>query len=45
MRFVGNLVYIEQYFDCKESLCKRCNTYWIKGTVIYSLHEELLEEI
>lgn len=43
--FVGKLVYTEQCVYCKDSLCKCCNTYWIKGTVMYSLYEELLEEI
>lgn len=45
MGFVGKLVYTKQYVYCKESLCKHCNTYWIKGTVMYSLHEKVLEAI
>lgn len=40
MGFVGKLVYTKQYVYCKESLCKHCNTYWIKGTVMYSLHKK-----
>lgn len=45
MGFVGKLVYTKQCVYCKESVCKHCNTYWIKGTVMYSLHEEILDEI
>lgn len=43
--FVGKLVYTKQCVYCKESLCKYCNTYWIKGTVMYSLRKEILDEI